>query len=126
MQKALPNTVLVAEDDPGTREVIRLIVEGAGYRVLEAVDGLDAMEAVFNNRPDLVLLDVRMPEMHGYAVCHRIKSDEALKNTKVVILTAKTFAADRRQAEQVGADAFLSKPLNPPLILEKIKTLLSA
>ena len=119
------NTVLIAEDDDVTREMLRFIMQSAGYNVLTAADGKITLDEVVNHQPDLVLLDVMMPEVHGYSVCHKIKSDKVLNKIKVVFLTAKSFLADRRQAQSVGGDAFISKPVDPPVILETVGALLA-
>jgi len=124
-EKGRTTTILVADDDADTRELLTYIVLADGYDVVTAADGRDALDKVIALRPDLVLLDVMMPEIHGYAVCHAIKTDNALKDTKVVILSAKNFIADHYQAGQVGADAFLAKPVQPAKILDQIKALLS-
>jgi len=118
--------VLIVEDDESTQELLKHIVSAAGYDVATASDGQAGLSAVVNSPPDLVVLDVMLPEIHGYSVCHQIKSNEVLKVVKVLMLSAKSFPADRRQAEEVGADAFLAKPVNPAELVEKIKSLLAA
>src|SRR5262245_48485822 len=118
--------ILIAEDDESTRELLKYIVSNAGYQVETAADGLVAINAILNNPPMLVVLDIMLPEVHGFSICHQIKSSDALKNIKVLMLSAKAFPADRRQAESVGADAFLSKPVNPTELIQKIKSLLAA
>ncbi len=115
--------VLIAEDDESTRELLQHIVSAAGYTVTTASDGQAALKAVLNIQPDMVVLDIMLPEVHGFSVCHQIKSNDVLKNIKVLMLSAKSFPADRRQAEEVGADGFLSKPVNPSELVEKIKSL---
>ncbi len=117
--------VLIAEDDESTQELLKHIVAGAGYAVTTASDGQSALKAILNTQPDLVVLDIMLPEVHGYSVCHQIKSNDILKTIKVLMLSAKAFPADRRQAEEVGADGFMSKPVNASELLEKIKSLLS-
>lgn len=116
--------VLIADDDESTQELLKHIVSSAGYDVATASDGQAALKAVLNIRPDLVLLDIMLPEVHGYSVCHQIKSNELLRNIKVIMLSAKSFPADRRQAQEVGADAFLSKPINPSELVDRIKSFL--
>lgn len=118
--------ILIAEDDESTRELLKYIITSAGFDVDTASDGQLALNAVTNTPPDLIVLDIMLPEVHGYAICHQIKSSDALKKIKVLMLSAKSFPADRRQAQEVGADAFLSKPVNPGELIEKIKTLLAA
>lgn len=114
--------ILIVEDDLNTQEFLKQVVEGAGYRVTLVGDGQAAMEAAIRTQPDLMLLDIMMPEMHGFAVCHRVKSDEALKRIKVVILSSKSFPADRRQADQAGADDYLSKPVTREALLIALRT----
>lgn len=118
--------ILIAEDDESTRELLKYIVMSAGFEVTTAADGQIALNMITNAPPDLVVLDIMLPEVHGFSICHQVKSNEALKKIKVLMLSAKAFPADRRQAENVGADGFMSKPVNPEELIQKIKSLLSA
>ncbi len=117
--------ILVVEDDESVRDFLNTVLDSMGFNVALAVDGRAGLNAVQANPPDLVLLDVMLPEIHGYSVCHQIKTDPALKDVKVLILSAKAFPADRRQAESVGADGFMSKPVDPTELVNTIKALLS-
>jgi twitching motility two-component system response regulator PilH len=116
--------ILIAEDDESTRELLKFIVSSAGFEVETAADGQKALDAILQSPPDLAMLDIMLPEVHGFSICHTIKSSEALKGIKVLMLSAKAFPADRRQAENVGADAFLSKPVNPSELVETLQKLL--
>jgi CheY-like chemotaxis protein len=104
-------TVLIVDDDEPTRDFMKQLVDSLGYKVLWAADGQAAMDIAVQSQPDLMLLDVMMPEKHGYSVCHSIKTDAVLKRIKVVFLTSKAFPADRRQAQEVGADDYIAKPV---------------
>lgn len=117
--------ILIADDDQDIRDVLRLVFERGGYHVSTANDGRAALEQAASVGPDVVLLDIMMPETHGLAVCHQIKNSETLRKTKVVILSCKSFAADRRQAEQAGADLFVSKPVDNQDLLLRIDKLLA-
>ena len=117
--------ILVVEDDEATREFLRFVMENSGHRVETVADGQSALDAVAARPPDLILLDVMLPEVHGYEVCHRIKSAQPTGRIKVLMLTAKMFPADRRQAEDVGADDFLAKPVDPRLLVEHVNALLT-
>jgi CheY-like chemotaxis protein len=116
--------LLVVEDDEATRELLHHILTNSGYEVREAEDGRKGLDAVARERPDLIVLDIMLPEVHGYAVCHQVKSDPATNGVKVLMLSAKAFSADRRQAEEAGADGFLAKPVNPAELLQAVKNLL--
>jgi CheY-like chemotaxis protein len=116
---------LVVEDDEATRELLKHVLTGAGHDVRTAEDGQLGLDAVAKEAPDLILLDIMLPEVHGFSVCHQVKSDPATKSVKVLMLSAKAFTADRRQAEEAGADGFLAKPVNPTELLQAIQNLLA-
>jgi DNA-binding response OmpR family regulator len=116
--------ILIVEDDKNTRDLLAIIVENAGFQVKAVEDGRKALAAVRADPPDLLILDIMLPEVHGFSVCFQVKGDENLKKVKVLMLSAKAFTADRRQAEEVGADAFMTKPVKPQDLVEKIQTLL--
>ena len=116
--------LLVVEDDEATRELLKHVLSGAGHSVRTADDGRAGLDAVAKEHPELIVLDIMLPEIHGFSVCHAVKSDPATKGVKVLMLSAKAFAADRRQAEEAGADGFLSKPVNPNELLQAIRNLL--
>jgi twitching motility two-component system response regulator PilH len=116
--------LLVVEDDEATRELLKHVLSGAGHSVRTADDGRQGLDAVAQSAPDLIVLDIMLPEVHGFSVCHSVKHNPATQGVKVLMLSAKSFAADRRQAEEAGADGFLSKPVNPGELLSSIKNLL--
>ena len=117
--------ILVVEDDEANREFLKFIAENAGHRVQTAGDGQTALDAVAKEKPDLIILDVMLPELHGYEVCHRLKSQPDTAGIKILILSAKTFSADRRQAKDVGADDFVSKPVDPRGLMQRVASLLN-
>jgi two-component system phosphate regulon response regulator PhoB len=116
--------LLVVEDDEATRELLSHILTNEGYEVCKAEDGRKGLDAVALENPALIVLDIMLPEVHGYSVCHQVKTNPATKGIKVLMLSAKSFSADRRQAEEAGADGFLAKPVNPVELLQAIKNLL--
>ncbi len=117
--------ILVVEDDEANREFIRFVLQQAGHRVRTVCDGQKALDAVAVQAPDLIVLDVMLPEVHGYEVCHRLKQSDKTAGIKILILSAKTFSADRHQALEVGADDFLSKPADPKVLVERVRLLLN-
>lgn len=118
--------LLVVEDDEATRELLKHVLSGAGHTVRTADDGQDGLNAVAAEKPELIVLDIMLPEVHGFSVCHSVKQDPKTKDVKVLMLSAKAFPADRRQAEEAGADGFLPKPINPTELLQAIRNLLGA
>lgn len=118
--------ILVADDNANIRKVVKLGFESLGYTVLTAEDGVQAIERVRAERPDLVLLDVTMPGKSGYDVCVEMKNDAELRAIPVVMLTAKNLEEDRYWGRELGADEYVTKPYDPEeleRIVEKILAL---
>jgi CheY-like chemotaxis protein len=112
--------VLIVDDDPLIRNVVRAVLEDGSYDLDEAASGEEALQVASRRPPDVVLLDVMMPGMDGFEVASRIKADDQLRETVVVMLTAKNSPEDRRRGVAVGADAYFTKPFSP---LELLTTL---
>jgi two-component system alkaline phosphatase synthesis response regulator PhoP len=116
--------VLLVDDNPRGLEFLDTRLKALSYRTTVANNGEAAIGVVERDKPDIVVLDVTMPEMNGYQACRAIK--RISPKTPVLILTAKTDPADRFWAFQSGADGFLNKPIDPALVVEKLKALLGA
>ena len=116
-------TVLVADDDTDILRFMELNLRLEGFEVVTARDGPDALAKAFAIRPDLVLLDVRMPGLDGYTLCARIRADARLAEIPVVIVTANYGTAEVEAARRAGADDFLIKPFLPATLLDMAKTL---
>ncbi len=119
-------TVLIVDDDAGVRTLVRMTLEGSDYELLEADDGRSALQLARERRPDLVLLDVMLPDLSGIDICRAIKADDDLAPVKVVMLSAKAQAADISDAETVGADDYFTKPFSPLGLLDKVESMLGA
>ncbi len=114
-------TVLVADDEPRLVDVVRLNLELEGYRVIAAADGLEALERLKAHLPDLVVLDVMMPEMDGFETLRRIRE---VSSVPVLMLTVRSEEADRIRGLDLGADDYLAKPFSPRELQSRIKALL--
>ena len=117
-------TVLVVDDEPNNLEVMTRFLEDEGFRVVTARDGAEALLAVPEHSPDLILLDVMMPAPEGYEVCRRLKSDPATAQIPVVIVTALSGISERIVGARVGADEFLSKPFDHIELITRARALL--
>lgn len=115
--------ILLVDDHPKALEPFEIRLKALGHRTTTAHNGEVAMGIVERDRPDLVVLDVTMPEMNGYQACRAIKRIDP--KIGVIILTAKTEAADRFWASQSGADEFLNKPIDPAALVQRIEALLT-
>lgn len=116
--------ILVVDDSPFILELVKDILARSGYEVDKAVNGHEAMVSIGEDPPDLVLLDIIMPEMSGYQVCRLIRSDERLKALPVVMMTAKDTQKDRFWGLEVGADAYITKPIEEQSLIETVSSLL--
>lgn len=121
-----PPTVLVVDDEPSILETTRFILEAEGYRVLTARDGEEALRLVRAERPPVVLLDVMLPKLDGFAVTRAIKADPALVATFVLVLTARGQKADEALAFEAGADTYMRKPFDDEEILARIEAVFAA
>jgi len=117
-------TVLVVDDNQQNLELLQAYLEDVDCRTISASDGLEALEIVNRNSPDLILLDVMMPKMSGFEVCKRIKSDPKTSEIPVIMVTALSEFGDIERAIDSGTDDFLSKPVNKLELLTRIKTML--
>lgn len=120
--QALGGRLLVVDDNEDNRTLVTRLLERAGYEVLSASDGAEALEHVKTQRPDLVLLDVMMPVMDGVEACHRLKDDPDTRLIPVVMMTALGQVEDRVRAIRAGADDFLTKPVNRDELIARIQT----
>jgi two-component system OmpR family response regulator len=127
MDEARPRPlVLVVDDDAHLREVVRFSLEAAGLEVEEAPDGKQALERVEARFPDLVLLDVLMPELDGVAVCRTLRSnpDPARRNLPIVFLSSRGDEIDRVLGLDLGGDDYIAKPFSPRELVSRIKAVL--
>ena len=123
MDKTPTKKILVVDDDPTVTKLLTGILGHKGYEVVTASDGLDAMVAVKNHRPHLILLDIMMPELNGYDVCRNLKFDSQYKDIPIIILTSREQELDPRIGQMMGID-YLPKPLNREALMDKISVLL--
>lgn len=116
--------ILIADDNENIRDALAYLLEDEGFQLWIAKDGADALQKVRDVHPDILLLDIMMPEMNGYDVCRAIKSDPVLKNTYIIMLTAKGQVTEQERGKEVGADEYVVKPFSPGEVLVKIKKIL--
>ncbi|MFC2052016.1 response regulator transcription factor [Chloroflexota bacterium] len=123
--------ILVVDDDPDIREAVAMILESQGYEVVTARDGIEGLATLKAENPDLMILDLMMPKMDGFAVCKELQDPiwSKYKNTPVLVLTSVREEASRRRYEletalELGVDDYVEKPVSPDLLLERIGILI--
>ena len=117
--------ILIAEDERDIRDLVSFTLQFAGYKVVAAADGQEAVELALKERPDMILMDVRMPRLSGYEACKRIKAEPNLKDVPVVFLSAKGQDTEIRLGMDAGAQEYVVKPFAPAELVEKVKALLA-
>jgi DNA-binding response OmpR family regulator len=116
--------VLIADDQPNMRQLVRLTLETGQFEILEAPDGDAALSLARAERPDQLFLDWTMPGMAGVEVCRALREDPETADMRIVMLTARSQDADREHAEAMGADDYITKPFSPIQLLEKVRDVL--
>lgn len=118
-------TILVIEDNPDNLELICILLEQNGYKTLAAVDGTKGLHMALENKPDLILLDLTIPEIDGWTLAAQLKGNPDTAGIKVVALTAHTLPGDRKRAMDAGCDGYITKPLDVKFFSDLIASLLS-
>ncbi len=121
----MPYKILVVDDEKHIVKIVEFNLKKKGYDVFIANNGLEALEQVEKNKPDLILLDVMMPEMDGLEVCKRLKNDDRYKDIPIIMLTAKGQEIDRDTGIKFGANMYITKPFSPKLLLGQIEEILN-
>lgn len=117
----MSDKILVVDDNQDAIAILEAVLRGAGYPVVSAKDGLEAMQKITTEDPSLILLDVMMPKMDGYEVCRTVKSDPKLSHIPILLVSAKTDPASKERGLSLGAADYLFKPIQPALVLRKVK-----
>uniref|UniRef100_A0A7V3ZVW5 Response regulator n=1 Tax=candidate division WOR-3 bacterium TaxID=2052148 RepID=A0A7V3ZVW5_UNCW3 len=116
--------ILLVEDEENLREILKYQLENAGYQVYTAADGMEALNLARKHKIDLIILDLMLPKLDGFTVCRLLKFSEQYKKIPLIMITARTNPEDRERGVGMGADFYLTKPLNKEELLEKIAELL--
>lgn len=120
-----PKRILVADDQLPARELLRAILANAGYEVLEATDGAEALNLASEAVPDLILLDIQMPVLDGFGVCAALRADARFTTTPIVAMTASLMSGERARATQAGFSEFLDKPIGVGTLRKTVAALLA-
>jgi DNA-binding response OmpR family regulator len=117
--------ILIADDEPNIVVSLEYLMKREGYAVAIARDGQQALDAIRSERPDLVLLDVMMPLRSGFEVCQAVRADEGLRDTRILMLTAKGRDTDIAKGLAMGADAYMTKPFSTRELVGRVAELLA-
>jgi DNA-binding response OmpR family regulator len=116
--------ILIVEDDPSFSRAINHIIQKEGYDVITAANGMSGLRMAQEEKPDLLILDVMLPGLDGIEICHRLRQNPPTATLPIIMLSAKGQEADRTTGLKVGANEYLTKPIDRALLLEKVTSLL--
>jgi two-component system, OmpR family, alkaline phosphatase synthesis response regulator PhoP len=119
------NKILIIEDDPATSRLVDYSLRHHGYQVITATNGLEGVRKAQTEAPDLVILDVMLPGIDGYEICHRLRADAATAGLCILMFSAKAQEIDKETGLKVGADDYLTKPAAPAEIVARVERLLN-
>jgi two-component system cell cycle response regulator DivK len=120
----MAKTVLIVEDNPLNMKLFNDLLEAHGYRTLQSTNGMDAMDLARAHRPDLILMDIQLPEVSGLEVTKWIKDDDDLRATPVIAVTAFAMKGDEERIRQGGCEAYISKPISVVKFIETVRSYL--
>ena len=118
--------ILIVDDEPNIVMSLDFLLRKAGYELFIARNGQEAMDLVLTKKPQLILLDIMMPGMDGYEVCHEVKNKKGYERTKVIFLSAKSKPNDIEEGMKAGADEYITKPFSNKQLLQKIKEIVNS
>jgi two-component system, OmpR family, alkaline phosphatase synthesis response regulator PhoP len=116
--------ILIVEDEVELVEMVKMRLEANGYEVVTAYNGEDGLLMARREKPDMILLDLMLPKMDGYQVCGILKKDKEYAGIPICMFTARAQESEQKLGMELGADAYITKPFEPPVLLAKIKELI--
>ncbi len=118
-------TILYVEDNPDNRTLVRRILLSEDYSLIEATNAYDAFEILKNTRPDLILMDINMPDMDGYTLTSKIKSMPGFERVPILALTANVMRGDKEKTLEAGCDGYIQKPLDIDQLIREVERFIS-
>ena len=119
------NTILYIEDNAENRTLVRRVLQAEGYSVLEADNAIEALDVVQRHRPDLILMDINLPEIDGYSLTSQLKSMPSMFRVPIIALTANVMKGDRERTLEAGCDGYIQKPIDVDMFPHQIDRFLS-
>ena len=120
----MSKVILIIEDQEDNRRIMRDLLTSVKYEIIEAVSGQEGVSLAETHRPDLILMDIQLPDFDGYEATKRIKSIPALSSIPIIAVTSYALSGDDKKAFEAGCDAYVSKPFSPRALLKKIQEIL--
>ncbi|NNC51113.1 MAG: response regulator [Flaviramulus sp.] len=116
-------TILIIEDNEQNMYMLSYLLEKSNYQVLKAFNGLDGLNLAHERHPEIILIDIQLPDMDGYEICSKLRHNGLPKNTTIVAVTSYAMGGDKEKAIEAGADGYLEKPINPDTFVNQMKSI---
>jgi two-component system cell cycle response regulator DivK len=116
--------ILVVEDTEDNRQIVRDMLDAAGYEMLEALDGLTGVEMAASEKPDLILMDIQLPGIDGYEATRRIRANPAIAKVPIIAVTSYALSGDEAKTREAGCDGYVAKPFSPRQLLAMVREFL--
>ncbi len=116
--------ILIVDDEPNIVVPLEFLMKQSGYEVTIARNGKEVFDSIATERPDLILLDIMLPDINGFEICHSIRTDYDMQDVKIILLTAKSRDADINKGMAMGADAYIIKPFSTKDLVQKINDMI--
>lgn len=119
-------TILIIEDNEQNMYMLSYLLETNDYVVLKAYNGVDGLNLAHENHPEIILIDIQLPDMDGYEICRKLRNNGLPKNTVIITVTSYAMAGDREKAIESGANGYIEKPVNPDTFIKQMESIYKA
>ncbi|MCF7559921.1 response regulator [Sabulilitoribacter multivorans] len=119
-------TILIIEDNKQNMYMLSYLLTKSSYNVLEAYNGVDGLQLAHANHPEIILIDIQLPDMDGYEICLKLRHNGLPKNTTIIAVTSYAMGGDREKAMEAGADGYIEKPINPEKFVSQMEKIYNA
>lgn len=122
----MKSTILIIEDNEQNMYMLSYLLEKSNYKILKAFNGLDGLRLAHENNPEIILIDIQLPDMDGYEICNKLRHNGLPKNTTIIAVTSYAMGGDKEKAIEAGADGYLEKPINPETFVSQMERIVNA
>ncbi|WP_418604669.1 response regulator [Hwangdonia sp.] len=123
MQNNKEPSVLIIEDNEQNMYMLTYLLKNSNYNVLNAYNGVDGLNLAHENHPEIILIDIQLPDMDGYEICAKLRHNGLPKNTTIIAVTSYAMGGDKEKAIEAGADGYIEKPINPDTFVKQMESI---
>jgi CheY-like chemotaxis protein len=120
----MKSTILIIEDNEQNMYMLSFLLEQNNYTVIKAYNGIDGLRLAHENSPEIILIDIQLPDMDGYEICNKLRHNGLPKNTTIIAVTSYAMGGDKEKAIEAGADGYLEKPINPETFVKQMENII--